>query len=212
MKVNLKESELLVQLVQNVSEVEKFRLSDVEWLLIIEDLSTTIYKFLGIAKDKEKKVALVFTDATEANNFLVAGIIEYHKNEDSDEVGGNWSFVYTFDKNDILDCEVIYSKDIKFIQVFNGVTQTSLMSKNGGPTGYTVDALIVDKIFESIFKYIKNWLDVNARVDEIVDLVLEDHFEASVSIEDGIKVLSMVPHGRAKSMIKDDDMVSEDIE
>ena len=73
MKVNLKESQLLVQLVENVSRVQGLRISDVNWEMMIEDLSTAIYKFLAIAKDKDKKVALVFTDASEApvsSNFI----------------------------------------------------------------------------------------------------------------------------------------------
>lgn len=212
MKVNLKESQLLTQLVENVSRVEGLRITDVNWEMMIEDLSTAIYKFLAIAKDKNKKVALVFTDASEAHNFLIAGIIEYHKNDDSDEVGGNWSFVYTFNKEDINDCDLVYANDPKFIQAFNDVTSESLKNKHGDMTGYTVDGMIVTKIFESIFKYLKIWLDTNARTDEVVDLVLEDHFEASVAVEDGIKVMSMVPHGRAKSQIKDDDAVSQDVD
>ena len=212
MKVNLKESQLLTQLVENVSRMKGWYVADKEWLMLYQSLSESIYQFLSIAKSKEQKTALVFTDASVAHNFLLAAIIEYHKNDDNEEVGGNWSFVYSFYQQDIADCNIIYANEPQFLNVLNDVCDDWFRNQNGSITGFGLDPILVTEIMEYLISYLKLWLDTNARTDETVDIVLEDHFEASVAVEDGIKVMSMVPHGRAKSKIKNDDMVAEDVE
>lgn len=211
MVVKLQESELITQLIENVSNKEGWQINAVEWNKLYENLSTATYEFLSIAKDKNKKVALVFTDASEAHNFLMAGIIEYHKNEDTDALGGNWSFVYTFNPQDIMGSDIRYGTDPQFLTIMNDISKNSMKDQYGIPCGFKLDAADVSELFDYLIRYLIMWLDTNARENEIVDLILEDHFKASVAIEDGIKVFAMVPHGRAKSKIKNDDAVSEDV-
>lgn len=212
MKVNLKESQLLTQLVENVSRMKGWYVADKEWLMLYQSLSESIYQFLSIAKSKEQKTALVFTDASEAHNFLMGAIIEYHKNEDSDAVGGNWSFVYSFNPQDIVGAEMRYATDPQFLTVMNDISKNSMKDQFGVPCGFKLAAQDVSELFDYLIRYLIMWLDTNARANEVVDLVLEDHFKASVAIEEGIKVFAMVPHGRAKSKIKNDDAVAEDVQ
>lgn len=212
MLVKLQESELISQLIENVTNKEGWQINGTEWIKLYENLSTATYEFLSIAKDKNRKTALVFTDTSEAHNFLMGAIIEYHKNEDSDAVGGNWSFVYSFNPQDIVGAEMRYATDPQFLTVMNDISKNSMKDQFGVPCGFKLAAQDVSELFDYLIRYLIMWLDTNARANEVVDLVLEDHFKASVAIEEGIKVFAMVPHGRAKSKIKNDDAVAEDVQ
>lgn len=212
MLVKLQESELISQLIENVTNKEGWQINGTEWIKLYENLSTATYEFLSIAKDKNRKTALVFTDASEAHNFLMGAIIEYHKNEDSDAVGGNWSFVYSFNPQDIVGAEMRYATDPQFLTVMNDISKNSMKDQFGVPCGFKLAAQDVSELFDYLIRYLIMWLDTNARANEVVDLLLEDHFKASVAIEEGIKVFAMVPHGRAKSKIKNDDAVAEDVQ
>lgn len=211
MLVNLNESEIIPQLCENVTNKEGWQVSAVEWIKLYENLSTAIYEFLSIAKDKNKKVSLVFTDASREKNFLMAGIIEYHKNEDNENLGGNWSFVYTFNPQDIVGSEIKYSVEPQFITILNDISRNSMTDQYGVPCGFGISPQDAVELFDYLIRYLIMWLDRNARTDEVVDLILEDHFKASVAVEEGIKIFAMVPHGRAKSKIKNDDAVAEDV-
>ena len=51
---------------------------------------------------------------------------------------------------------------------------------------------------------IKNWLDNNAVEGEEVGVYADGIFQASVVVENGEKIFSIVPDGEIKKLIKDD--------
>lgn len=208
--IKLGESELVAQLIENLSKKEKWGMTGLEWVKVYESFAKASYEYLNLVKDKNKRVALIFTDASDAHNFLLAAVIEYHKNGEGEDVGGNWSFEYTFDPQDTVGCDLKYSNDTQFLTVLNDCTRNSMKDANGIACGFMIDAEDSVLIFDAIIRYLIMWLDKNANDKEVIDLVLEDYFKASVAIEEGQKVMTLVPHGRSKSKIKNDDQVSED--
>ena len=57
---------------------------------------------------------------------------------------------------------------------------------------------------ESEIAQIKKWLEANAVEGEEVGVELDGIFQASVAVENGEKVFSLVPDGEIKKLIKDD--------
>lgn len=216
MKINLQESELITQLYEGLSKEKDWKITNEEWVLLYKNLSEAIYEYLSLVQDKSKKTALVFTYHDQGNAFLAAAIKEYIPNEDNEEIGGNWAFTYTFNQQDVFGdpehTDVRYSSDPQFLEIMNHISKNSKKTADGIPCGFNIAASYANKVFDYLFRYMLKWLDTNAREKESIDLVLEDHFVASVSVENGEKVFAMFPHGRAKSKIKNDDAVAEGIE
>lgn len=216
MKINLAESELIVQLYEALSKEQDWRLTNENWVTMYKCLSEAIYEYLSLVQDKDKKVALVFTYHDQGNSFLAAAMKEYIPNEDNEDIGGNWAFTYTFNQADVYGdpehTDIRYSSDPQFFEIMNHLIKNSDKTADGIPCGPRLNEQFAAEMFDYLFRFLLKWLDTNAREKEAMDLVLEDHFVASVSIENGEKVFAMFPHGRAKSKIKNDDAVAEGIE
>lgn len=210
MEIKLNESELIANLVEAKSKAELWDITGVEWVKLYESLSASCYEYLNLVKNKNQKTALVFTDSSDAHNFLLAATIEYHGN-DGEEVGGNWSFSYTVNPQDIVDAKIVYSNDPQYMNVLNDCSSKSMVDQDGVPCGFTIVAEVAGEIFDALIRYLLNYLDKNAQEGKVLDLVLDDHFKASVAIEDGVKVIGITPHGVAKTRVKNDDECSEEV-
>lgn len=153
-----------------------------------------------VAKEDEA-VALVLTDINGV--FKFAGIVEYHENETDGDEPGNWSYVLTFNEEDVNSVaskkkltKYLYGDDA-FKLVFDRVGYDV-----GGITfeheRYMYDAclLCIDSLI--------GVLDREANDSEQVDIVLEGYFVASVAVEGGEKVFAITPDGAMKKLIKSD--------
>lgn len=207
MKIKLQESNLL-NLLDNKAQVNGWEINSVEWIKLYECWATATQTYLNLVKDKNQKTALVFSDSSEEHNFLIAGLIEYHPNEDG-EVGGNWSFSYTLDPQDLTGAKTIFNNDPQFISTFNDVSRSSLKDPNGTPCGFVLDVAYASQIFDELISMLLQYLDTNADPKDALDLELEDHFIATVEFDEGKKFIAIVPEGKAKTKIKNDDEVSE---
>lgn len=209
MEIKLRESELISNMVKVLSNDDEWGISAVEWVALYQSWFTAGYEYLALCKNKDKKQALVFKD--NKDNFQFAMVIEYHKGE-TDEVGGNWSFECTFNPADVEGAELHYNSDTQYLVILNDVTFESMRDEEDQKAGFTMEPEDALTIVEALIRYLKIYLDSNAKDGEVLDLVLDDYFKASVAIEDGVKVMSIVPCGHAKSKIKNDDIVSEEKE
>lgn len=148
----------------------------------------------------DEAVALVLTDL--AGNFKFAGIVEYHENENPEEPG-NWSFVLTFNEDDVKDLEK--RKSVKkylyggesFKSVFDKVSY-DIAAIEFQHEAYMFDACVI------VIDTLKQILDREAKENEVVDIEFPGYFTASVSIEGGEKVFAITPDGHLKEIIKDD--------
>ena len=164
---------------------------------IIECFVTGFSRFLGIVKSKEEKSCAVAINDLKGN-MRFAAIVRYHENEEDPERPGNWSYEMTFNPEDIKDVVNVYvTTDVRFVKVLQEVTYNLKFIK------YNSVAMI-EELLQSFVDSITEFLDSNAKQDEAVDLVFDGFFTASVAVEDGEKVMGIVPDGAMKRLIKDD--------
>ena len=137
-----------------------------------------------------------------------AGIVEYHENTENPEEPGNWSYVTTFNEQDIINLEkkktvnkILYSGSL-FTEIFNTVSY-DIGSIEWEKESYMVDGcmLVIDSLLQI--------LDSEAKPGEVVDIEMPGYFKASVAIEDDEKIFSITPDGNMKNIIKSDVMIEK---
>lgn len=162
--------------------------------------STASYLSKNKIANTQEAVALILTDPS--GNFKFAGIVEYHENENPDEPG-NWSYVTTFNEDDVTNLEksksvkkLLYGSD-PFKTVFDKVAY-DVAGVSFEHDSYMYDAclLVIDTLTQV--------LDREAKIGEVVDIDMPGYFTASVAVEDDVKVMAITPDGHMKAIIKDD--------
>ena len=197
MKYDLKTSELPANFVLGAQK------ENIIWEAInvnpfYSGIFAAIAEFLSIHKNTEKKSALVIKDIK--GDFMMAGLISYHvtEEENSEETTpDNWYLAFTTYEEDINDVECIYSSnDLSFQTVLS----TCLHSLYGIRFTFPqyIHVLIVNAIRTLI-----NWLDANAKADDVTEIECEGYFVASVQAEGDDKVIAITPSGELKKIIKE---------
>jgi hypothetical protein len=161
-----------------------------------EAITIAISEFLGEVKEKETKVALAIKDLK--GNLRMAGIVQYHKNEENPDMPGNWSYVLTFDEEDLKDCRIYESNDVSFQRFFNNAAYFKC--------NFTIDAYdLIQTAVVTAINCLLDYLDKNADPTEEKTIELEGYFVVSVVVDkSGKKIFSIVPDGSMKRLIKDD--------
>ena len=156
--------------------------------------------YLSQVKSKNEKTALLFSNIK--GDMVVAAVVEYVDGEDGNP--GSWYYSYTFNKDDTKDCKVydIYSAGPKQIIANRGVGDYRLRVKSPE---------YISQLGTLFFEILYDFLDQNAVEGEKFTLEHEGFFEASVEVVDGEKVMSFIPDGAIKRLIKDDDLASADV-
>lgn len=167
--------------------------------IVYDTLIMAMSDFLSQVKSKENKIALAVKDLK--GNLLLAGIVNYHKNE-NEEMPGNWSYELTFNEEDLNGCNVSLSTDPHFNRVF----LKTLENLHGLLLD---DPIVMQPMIEEGINVVKQWLDVNAKENEEVSVEHPGFFVASVSVENGEKIYAIVPDGAMKRLIKDDSALEE---
>lgn len=177
----------------------KFHMIDfepTETFMVYNVMVASISTFLSNVKSKETPVALVLKDLK--GNHKIGGKVIYHENED-ETMPGNWTYEMSFNEEDFKD------EDIK---IFEATEQTFeiVVSKVGWNLYNMRFASVTDMhlIFIQAVDTLTHYLDVNAKVGEEVTVDMTGYFIASVEIIDDHKVMSIVPDGAMKRIIKDD--------
>lgn len=154
----------------------------------------SISECLALTKSKDNKSAVAIKDLK--GNLLLAGVVSYVPNENED-MPGNWNYVFTVDEEDIKEANVIDSGDTKFQKVF-ATTAYNLYHLEffGG--------IYIQTALEAAVNTLVQWLDVNASETEEVEVEEQGYFLASVVVEGGEKIISIVPDGAMKRIVKDD--------
>ena len=167
--------------------------------IVYDTLIMAMSDFLSQVKSKENKIALAVKDLK--GNLLLAGIVNYHKNE-NEEMPGNWSYELTFNEEDLNGCNVSLSTDPHFNRVF----LKTLENLHGLLLD---DPIVMQPMIEEGINVVKQWLDVNAKENEEISVEHPGFFVASVSVENGEKIYAIVPDGAMKRLIKDDSALEE---
>lgn len=163
---------------------------------VADILFTGVTNCLAEVKKQDTPVAFVF----EENNgdFIAAAVVQFLANEDDPTKPGSWSYIWTWYKDDVPSNAHLYRcSDISMSIYFRGAG----LSKYGIQWE---DVSAINECTRYLLAQIKSWLDNNAVEGEEVGVVQDGVFQATVAIEDGEKVFSIVPDGEIKKLIKDD--------
>lgn len=161
-------------------------------------LFATITDVLKFNQSKEhSRIGFILKD--DKGNFKFGAVLNYNKPEEgSEEDSGNWYLEFTFDSADMIDLDVeldnhsdvfVRSAANQAMSICYGKFRTTEMMYN--TFNCAIDTLI-------------EFLDTNASEVEEMSVNLRGIFTASVAIEDGIKVMSIVPGESIKQAIKSD--------
>lgn len=160
-------------------------------------ISAATADFLRQAKKKNQKTCLTFVDA--ANNFIMAAIVKYTKNDD-EEGQDNWNYYFTFNEDDIKDVPAANKHDSNESYFHAAVTNRLLeFSLRINESAY------ISPMISMMARSISSFLDQNAKPGEEVTLEEEGYFVASVTVEDDQPVKALVPDSEMKTIIKYDD-------
>lgn len=165
-------------------------------------IAATSY-YLGRVKvsDPEVATALVLTDVS--GNFKFAGIVEYHENEENKDEPGNWSYIMTFNEEDLTDLEAV--KKVKKYLYGDDAFKLSFdkVAYDIGGIEFQHDRYIYESCTVLVDTIIQV-LDSEAVANETVDIELKGYATFSVAVENDEKVFAITPDGAMKALIKDD--------
>lgn len=168
----------------------------------VPDLYRTM--FAGIAntlkfyqsKDRPR-VGLTMKD--DKGNFKMGAILVFKKPEEgSEEDTGNWYLQMTFDQNDMTDLdESIDNHSDIFVKCAASEAEHFCY-------GRFRSVEVMYNMFNAAIDELVKFLDKNASETEEVEVTLPGIFTASVAVENGVKVMSIVPGEVIKQIIKND--------
>lgn len=156
---------------------------------------------LAHIKSKTNPIAFVINDKDD--EFIIGAIVEYFENEDDKTKPGNWSYSWTFEKDDIPEnAQKITIYDPAYANFFYNVARKDF---NMGFHKYEY----LGDMCQYLSSVIKQWLTDNAGgTDEngepIDGVKLDGIIQFRVAVENDKPVLSAEPDGEIKQMIKDD--------
>ena len=162
---------------------------------------TTIADVLKIHQNKNKeRIGFIMKD--DKGNFKFGAILNYNKPEEGEEDdAGNWYLEMTFYPEDMTDIEEIYDNHSSEFTVSAAREAMAIVSMRFRTAEYmhTMMTAAIDTLV--------NFLDANAIEGDEVEVVLNGVFTASVVIEDGKKIMSIVPGEIIKQIIKADSIL-----
>lgn len=161
--------------------------------MIAETAFTAVSNCLGAMKLKEKPVAFVFEELN--GQFNAGAVVKFH--DGGNDASDNWSYVWTFNKEDIPeDAKIISMTDIPAHQYFNAVS--------GAKYHFSLKDFCIADTYIKFFKVLSSWLDDNATPGETTSIVLDGVFEARVDVDGEEIIKSIEPSGEIKTLIKND--------
>ena len=157
-------------------------------------LFTAVSTCLGNAKSKDHPVAFVIDEIN--GNFVMGAVVEYHEGKSAKDPG-NWSYIWTFNAEDIPDNAKIYKLTDPEIRPFFTSYSVKRFRYSANDEYFVTCYLLMAKM-------ISKWLSDNVSESDINGVELEGVFQARVAVEDGAVAKSIEPAGEIKVLIKDD--------
>lgn len=162
-------------------------------------LFKSIASYLKVYQTKsEGKVVFKLKD--EKGEFKFGAMLVYQKpEEDSEEDSGNWYLEFTFNEEDIGD-DVIKEID----------NMSDVFYKIMGQHAYDImsgsfrSSIFMNKLSVIAIDVLIKFLDMNAIDAEDVNVIFRGIFTASIAVEGGKKIMSIVPGETIKQVIKED--------
>lgn len=165
--------------------------------MIFAAMADTLCAIRGKSKDK---IGFILVDNNK--NFKFGMIMYYIKpEEESEEDSGNWYLECTFDENDMNDCDTTIDSNSDAFIVAIGREANNILSGNFN------DASYIGPYCCNAIDTIIDFLDLNANEGDTIEVNLKSVFNAAVEVENGLKVMSIVPGEYIKQIIKKDSIL-----
>ena len=164
-------------------------------------LFTAVSNCLKDLKSKEKPAVFKFTDLKD--DIIAFAVVAYHENEDDKTKPGNWSYIWSFDKEDLPE------DDATVVSIKDGLTHPYFVSVGGNRynMGFKNDSVLME-LMTYLLQTIKKYLIDNATREDVTGVELDGVFQARSTVEDNEVVCAIEVIGETKAIIKSD----EDIE
>ena len=164
-------------------------------------LFTSIADVLKIHQDKTKsRIGFIMKD--DKGVFKLGAVLNYRKPEDGEEEdSGNWYLEFTLDPEDMTNLDAEYDNHSDEFVICSNQEAFTIMSCRFANTEYMYI------VYNTAIDTITNFLDVNAVEGEDVEVVLRGVFTAAVAVENGVKVMSIVPGEAIKQIVKGDSIL-----
>lgn len=148
-----------------------------------------------------KRIGMTMKD--EKGHFKFGAILTFKQPEEgSEEDSGNWYLQFTFNEEDMTDLNVDVDNHSDVFVRCAAQEATDICY------GRFRSTEIMYHMFNTAIDTLVQFLDVNATESEDVNVSLRGIFTASVGIEDGEKIMSIVPGEYIKQKIKNDAALS----
>lgn len=160
--------------------------------------------YLSKVKNTQQPKALIVQDLK--GNMIVGAVVQYNPAADeTEDAEGNWNYFWIWNRDDIPETAQIIPFTNEDVGTVVSTTGYTLCRLKFNSTQYYHDLAI------DLFAMIKDTLDQNAPVTEGEEYTIthDGYIEASVTVENGEKVFSIMPIGEMKSIIKANDSVIE---
>lgn len=187
------------------------RIKEKHGMLFPENQVSNLYRVLFrsmaiILKHFEAKATpkIGFSLLSDNGDFVIGALLTYQApdNEDEDDQG-NWNLSFTFNKEDMKDCDkLIDSHSDSFVAVAGGEIYSAMFGHFGNSTAVSI-------MFSEAIETIIRFLDLNTNDGEEAEITLPGIFTASCGFEDGAKAYSIVPGAVVKQIVKDDEALSK---
>lgn len=161
---------------------------------VVEVVLMSMSDYARAVKDKTKPVAIVIDDFK--GNMILALKVKYYEGSAEDE-DGSWNPVWTFDPEDIADCNVYKVSESQAFPFFKMRAITAYDMQYTDPSNAYHSALIFAEV-------LKRWLDLSASDSEAASIHMNGMFTATVEVVNGEKVMTFVPEEELSNLIKDD--------
>lgn len=165
---------------------------------IFRTLFTAIADVLKLHRSKNKS-RIGFTMKDEKGNFRLGAILNYRKPDEGEEDdSGNWYLEFTFHSEDMTDLDEEYDNHSDEFIMCAQQEAFTIASARFNSTKFMYI------IFNTVIDTLVDFLDVNAVDGDEVEVTMRGVFTASVVVENGVKVMSIVPGEVIKQVIKAD--------
>lgn len=159
----------------------------------------TIAEILKHYKSKTTpRVGFILKDLN--GQFKFGAVLNYHAPEEDteDDDKGNYTLEFTLNEADMGDCDIVVDNHSDLF--ITCVTRHASEILNARFTKMEYCNTIFCEAIDTLVKF----LDANASEAEEVSVVYDDVFTATVSVEGGKKMISIVPGSMIKQYIKGD--------
>lgn len=155
-----------------------------------------------IKKKKEGSASIAIRDLK--GNLIIAAVAKHFPGTEKD-MPGNWTMEFTTDEKDLKD--IVNKQDASSNAFKELVSKVSFELYNNKINSFSAITDIVTIPFQTLL----NWFDKNLTTEGIKEEIERPgYFKAVGTVENGKKVVAIIPDGQITRIIKDDMDISED--